>query len=65
MLRMGVPTFWHFNAKRQKTAPNSPSIGHRASAALLSRELGDRRAIEGDCAPHGIAKIKYNEGSPK
>ena len=34
--------------RRQKSAPDSPLIGHRVSAALLSRDAGDRRATEGD-----------------
>ena len=49
--------------RRQKSAPTSPPIGHRVSAALKSRDLGDCRATLGDpgwswvilggCAPFG------------
>lgn len=34
--------------RRQKSAPTSPPIGLRVSAALKSRDLGDRRATLGD-----------------
>ena len=34
--------------RRQKSAPASPSIGDRVSAALTSRDEGDCRATEGD-----------------
>lgn len=33
--------------RRQKSAPTSPPIGHRVSG-LWSRDLGDRRAEQGD-----------------
>lgn len=37
--------------RRQKSALASPPIRDLVSAALLSRDLGDRRANKGDCAP--------------
>ena len=38
--------------RRQESAPASPPIGHRVSAALTSHELGDGRATLGEPQPY-------------
>lgn len=46
--------------RRQKSAPASPPTGPRVSAALLSRDAGDRRASlsdPGDCAPLVVSEL--------
>lgn len=35
----------------QKSAPALPSVGYKVSAALFSRDAGDRRASLGDPSP--------------
>jgi len=50
--------------RSQKCAPDSPPFEHRVSAALLSRDAGDRRVslgdpglILGDCAPLDVGEL--------